>query len=428
MASLSKISGKRGTTWRIDFTLSDDSKRKYIRLGKMDKRQAESIKTKIETLIAATVTATIPDLEISRWVADRDDKFHKRLVKAGLVAPRTKVQTATLSKFLDEYIAGRTDIKPNTRSHLRRARSELVAYFGEDKALADVTPGDADEFRRQLRGADNTIRRTCGRAKQFFRAALRKRLISESPFADMKNTSVRANRSRDYFVTRKESEAVLGACPDNQWRLLFAFCRFGGMRCPSEPLTIRWGDVDWEHDRIHIDSPKTGPRDIPIFPELRPYLETAWDDAPVGSEFVITRYRKRNSNLRTHLCRIIRKAKLTPWPKLFQNLRSTRETELLNEGWKIHQVCAWIGNSQPIAMEHYLQVTATDFAKAAGKDTDAKNGEDRKAHRAAPENMQELKGIEQQGAEQECENPGDFENRRDSLVLSAPPVGLEPTT
>jgi hypothetical protein len=61
---------------------------------------------------------------------------------------------------------------------------------------------------------------------------------------------------------------------------------------------------------------------------LRPYLEAAWDEAALGTEFVITRYRDTNSNLRTHLERIIELAGLTPWPKLFQNLRATRETEL----------------------------------------------------------------------------------------------------
>jgi hypothetical protein len=33
-------------------------------------------------------------------------------------------------------------------------------------------------------------------AKQFFRAAYRKRLIAESPFADMKNTTVRSRYPR----------------------------------------------------------------------------------------------------------------------------------------------------------------------------------------------------------------------------------------
>jgi hypothetical protein len=87
---------------------------------------------------------------------------------------------------------------------------------------------------------------------------------------------------------------------------------------------------------------------IPLFPELRPYLEAAFDLAEPGTEFVIHRYRDANVNPRTRMERIIQKAGLKPWPKLFQNLRSTRETELA-ESFPIHVVCARIGNSEAIA-------------------------------------------------------------------------------
>ena len=59
---------------------------------------------------------------------------------------------------------------------------------------------------------------------------------------------------------------------------------------------------------------------MPIFPELRPYLEEVFDHAEPGSEYVITRYRKSNVNLRTQLLKIIGRAGLVPWPKLWQNL------------------------------------------------------------------------------------------------------------
>jgi hypothetical protein len=62
--------------------------------------------------------------------------------------------------------------------------------------------------------------------------------------------------------------------------------------------------------------------------------------------------------------RIIRRAGLTPWPKLFQNLRSTRETELAQHH-PIHVVCAWLGNSPAVATKHYLQVRDEDFERAA---------------------------------------------------------------
>jgi hypothetical protein len=82
------------------------------------------------------------------------------------------------------------------------------------------------------------------------------------------------------------------------------------------------------------------------------------------SEHVITRYRSGNCNLRTELQRIIAKAGLRTWPKIFQNLRSTRESELA-ETWPEHVVCAWIGNSKKVARAHYLQVTDDHFERAA---------------------------------------------------------------
>ena len=44
-------------------------------------------------------------------------------------------------------------------------------------------------------------------------------------------------------------------------------------------------------------------------------------------------------------------------------LRATRQTELADR-FPLHVVCAWIGNSQPVAMKHYLQVTDEHFAEA----------------------------------------------------------------
>ena len=118
---------------------------------------------------------------------------------------------------------------------------------------------------------------------------------------------------------------MLEACPDAQWRLLFALSRFGGLRCPSEHLSLRWANVDWERGRMTVRSPKTehfegrDSRVVPIFPELRPYLDQVWEEAEPGTEYVITRYRGGNANLRTQLERIIRQAGLQVWPKLFQN-------------------------------------------------------------------------------------------------------------
>jgi hypothetical protein len=87
---------------------------------------------------------------------------------------------------------------------------------------------------------------------------------------------------------------------------------------------------------------------VPIFPELKPYLMEAFEQAENGAEFCITRYRDPAVNLRTQLQKIIKRAGLKAWPKLWQNLRSTRETELADQ-FPVHVASAWIGNSVQVA-------------------------------------------------------------------------------
>ena len=61
----------------------------------------------------------------------------------------------------------------------------------------------------------------------------------------------------------------------------------------------------------------------------------------------------KSANLGTTLKKIIKRAGLEPWPKLFQNLRATREIELTAKHG-IATACEWIGNTIAVAQEHYL--------------------------------------------------------------------------
>jgi integrase len=300
--------------------------------------------------------------------------MHARLAAAGLAKPREGGR-ATLGAFIDAYIASRPDVKPHTLLNMKQVRHWLVEHFGEGRDLRTITPGDAEAwlaFMRKGGLGENTIRRHVGRARQLFKSAIRRGLIrGANPFDGMSAT-VRADKARLFFVTRDMAAKVLEACPDAQWKLLFALSRYGGLRCPSEHLALKWSDVDWERNRIRVPSPKTEhhegkeSRIIPLFPELRPYLLEVFDEAEPGTEHVITRYRDSACNLRTQFGRIFRKAGLEVWPKPWHNLRATRQTELA-ERYPIHVVCQWIGNSRAVAQEHYLQVTDAHFAHAVAE-------------------------------------------------------------
>jgi integrase len=221
-------------------------------------------------------------------------------------------------------------------------------------------------------------------AAMIFRAALRRRLIAESPFADVKIKASMPNRER--FITADETTKLLGACPNQHWKVIVALARYGGLRCPSEVLSLRWQDMLWDAERIVVQSPKTehhpgkASRTIPLFPELRPILADAFDLAPEGAVYVVDERMRassqgkagwRNCNLRTTFEKIVKRAGLTAWPRLFHNLRSSRQTELA-ERFPSHVVCDWLGNSEDIARKHYFQTTDDHFARAATEATKAK--------------------------------------------------------
>ena len=186
--------------------------------------------------------------------------------------------------------------------------------------------------------------------------------------ADVK-TGSQVNKNREYYITRVEIEKIIAACPDAEWRLIVALGRYGGLRIPSETFLLTWQAIDWEAGKMRVMSPKTAChegkewRDVPIFPELRPFLEAVRREADPEAVYVISKHRVGSRNLRTPFEKIMKRAGVASWPRLFQNMRSSRETELAQK-YPLHLVTAWIGNTALIAAKHYLQVTEEDFAKA----------------------------------------------------------------
>ena len=100
-------------------------------------------------------------------------------------------------------------------------------------------------------------------------------------------------------------------------------------------------------------------------PELQPLLLAAFEAAEPGDEYVVSMARDPRVNLRTQFLRIIRRAGIKPWPRLFHNLRASFATELV-ERFPGHVVAAWAGHSVEIAERHYLQVRDAHFALASG--------------------------------------------------------------
>ncbi len=343
-------------------------RRPKIGLGKVTKAAAVAIRTRIEYLAAAKAAAQPIDLETSRWMASIGDDLLNKLAAIGLAHAR---QNGLLAPFLDDLIGKKTGLKPGTIVGMKQTRERLTRHFGESRPLRDITPAAADDFAAWLRTvyAQATASRTIKRAKEYFRRAVRAKMIDANPFEDVPAGTM-ANPARQAFISHADTLKVIDAAPSAEWRAVIALARFGGLRIPSEILPLTWGDFLWDQNRFRVTSPKTarhagkGERWVPIFSELKPYLDDLFEQAAPGQVSVFTSFRA-GENLHTVFTRLIRKAGLMPWERPFQNLRSSRETELM-DSFPSHLVTTWIGNSRIIAEKHYLQVRDSDFDRAAG--------------------------------------------------------------
>lgn len=342
--------------------------RKTLRLGNVTQRQADAVRVRIEQLLASKSTGVL-DTEASRWVEGLDDDLHKKLARLGLVPSRERCG-ATLKGLLDS-VWSTLAVKPGTKRTYQQTRDGMETFFGASTALEAFTPLLCDQWKQSMRDAelaDATVAKRVKTARQFFKQAIRWKMVTENPLVDVK-AGATTNRSRMVFVSKEMTQKVLDACPDAEWRLIVTMSRYGGVRIPSEIMPLTWSDVDFEKGLVHITSCKTegyegrDRRTLPMFPELRAALMDVYEEAEEGTELVFTKHRLVSGNLRTQMHRIIKRAGMTPWPKPFHNLRSSRQTELTSD-FPTHVVCAWLGNSITVAMSHYLQVRDSDYARA----------------------------------------------------------------
>jgi len=444
MASISR-NEKTGLSMLLVICKSDGKRlRRRFRLGRITALEAEDIRLHVRHLASCRKTGSpLPPLT-AEWLGAVPDTLRAWLVLCGLAVERAPVNVPvlaakpTLKPFLDGYMATLVDLKESTRVAMGHTVKNLVDYFGADRPLDSITAGDAKAWRRHLAGegedgedlADNTVRRRSGLAKQFFRAAVDSELLIKNPFAALVAT-VKGNKQRQFNITPEMAEKVLAACPDAEWRTIFALCRYGGLRCPSEVLALTWDDIHWDADRLTVHASKTehheggGIRQVPLFPELRVHLREMWEQAKPGTVFVINRYRRADQNLRTKLLRIIRQAGLVPWPKLFVNLRSTRATELVDAGYSAHKVCQWMGHGVAVALAHYWQdATADDFRQAAnGNREAAQKAAQYGAESALPERKAETADVQKTP-----DLPNDSESFRNVHKILVGATGLEPVT
>ena len=355
---------------RLQFR-APNGRRVILYLGDLPLRQAQTVKSYVERLLIAAASGDNIDTDTAAWLAKINDELHGKLVKAGLIGPRKAVGTDALGAFLDQYIGGKAIKKPNTAKNYEATRKSLLEFFAPQTPLASISAGDCDRWHdwQVAQGyAQATIGRNVKRAKQFFRAAVRSRLLSESPMQDLK-AAAQANPDRQHYIPLANIRLLLNECRDPSERLIIGLARIAGLRIPSELVGLRWSEVNWSESRFTVHAPKTeghgkGVRVVPIFEKLAPLFWEAWVAAPEGEDRIFPNITPE-TNLRTWLGKLADRAGVELWEKPWVNCRASAATDAADV-FPSYVCEAFFGHSEAIANRHYRIVREEHFRKAAG--------------------------------------------------------------
>lgn len=369
MASMVRDPGGR---IRICFTAPNGS-RPSVRLGEVSEEIGELYRDNIGKLIVCHGHPELLPDKVLIWAKELPSKAYDKLAAAGLLpsrAPVVEKTPATVGELKTELEAELKHAKYNTRRNYVRVLELLVERFGAGKALVGIAPRDADAFVAWMREKGHgaaTVARRIKHCRFIFNRAKRWQMTDNNPFDGIR-AGASVNHARKAFVPLEDVETILGATSDHEFRCILALSRYGALRCPSEITPLRWADVRWDEGKLIVHSVKTeSTRIVPLFPRLAEILLAAYEVAPEGAEYVVST-RDDTVNWRKKLQTLITRLGVKPWPKLFHNLRASRESELCRE-FPLATVCEWLGHRPEVAAVHYLTDPDHDdsFQRAIGK-------------------------------------------------------------
>jgi integrase len=361
--------------WIVQFPPPGGGPRATIHLGsKVNAAYAEEVGRRIDLLLEAHAAGRSPDLVTLQWLTTISSKLAQKLAKYDLTdGPRA----ATVAE-LCRHCVTHAHVEASTLVKYEDAEASAVAFFGGSKAIHRITSGDAQDFRvwlatngRRPNGgplAPTSVGKRLEQVKSFFQSAVRRRWLLTNPFDGQSSFEVEPP-DRKFFVTVQIVDKLLEhATPEMS--LLINLARYAGLRVPSEVWPLEWSWIDWEAGTLKIFSQKTKRfkkwRHCPLFPEVARALREAQPEGAKRSRLMFPDLQGITATaIRNRLERLCIKAGVLPWQKIWQNMRSTRETELM-ENYPIHVACGWIGNSPRVAIKSYGQITKDQILRACG--------------------------------------------------------------
>lgn len=157
-------------------------------------------------------------------------------------------------------------------------------------------------------------------------------------------------------------EEQINKRPDNRWAVMFyRLSRYTGARL-GEVADLNWSSVDLRRNRLTLNG-KTGPRTIPIVPELRPHLVT-WQESHPDEFWPVGRWSLMGFN-----DALKRAGKALGIKERITNhaIRRAFVRRLKRGDVDVKTSATWMGHSEVVMLQLYAETTDDDLMEAAGK-------------------------------------------------------------
>ena len=161
----------------------------------------------------------------------------------------------TLSQFkklLEERLA--SVIGAKTMHGYKDTFDVFVKILG-DKLISEITIDDIEDFKSvRLKSIKPvTLNGDLRRLKAAFARAVKYKLLSESPLADVESVKDNSNKVVPPYMTEDDFSVFIKVVDNEVLEHVFRFAMYTGCRL-SEILQLQWQDIDIEKWEVHISS------------------------------------------------------------------------------------------------------------------------------------------------------------------------------
>jgi len=219
---------------------------------------------------------------------------------------------------------------------------------------------------RQNQGMNiNTLRKILVTLGQILSYAVRHKYVDHNPLTDAERPRSTGNegdleQGKIKILTPPQIKAFLSKVKDEKYRTMFTLAVFSGLR-QGELLGLKWGDVDWENNQIHVQrtfnngrffstKTKESNRKIDLGPKVMTELKK-WKLACPNSKLDLI-FPNEVGNPIDHNNMVKRcfepALKAASLPRIrFHDLRHTYASLLIEQGENVKYIQSQLGHSNP---------------------------------------------------------------------------------